>query len=450
MKQISIPKGTRDFLPLEVAKRNYIINEIRKKFELYGFQPIETPALENLSTLTGKYGEEGDQLLFKILNNRLNENTEKDLIRAEFNRMLEKNVSSEYITERALRYDLTVPLARFVVMNRNEIVVPFKRYQIAPVWRGDKPQKGRYREFFQCDADIIGSDSLLNEIELLELFRDVYKSLNIKVDIKVNNRKILSALCRCIDEESNFLQIVTIIDKLDKIGQDKAKVEFSNLGLNEDKIQRLFELLKGNDLQALKKAFENDPVGITGVEELTTVLDSIGMESVSVDFSLARGITYYTGLIYEVVPKDVRIGSIASGGRYDNLTSLFGSDKYSGVGISFGIDRTYDVLNELNKWPKDLDRGTDVLFVNFGKPFEKKILSALKSLRENNLSCEYYPDEVKMNKQMKFANQKKISFVIFWGEEESFKNLAKIKDMRSGAEFEVDFLSLVDVLKARK
>ena len=450
MKQLGIPKGTRDFLPEQVAKRFYITDLIRKRFELFGFQPIETPAMENLSTLTGKYGAEGDQLLFRILNNRLYESKDKNLIRSEFEKILQGPINSEYISERALRYDLTVPLARFVVNHANDLVIPFKRYHIAPVWRGDRPQKGRYREFVQCDADIIGSDSLLGEIELIEIFQDVFDSLGLKVEILLNNRKILSALCRIIDEEKNFYQIVAIVDKIDKTGKENASTELSGLGLSQYKIDKLFTFIENNDLDLLANEFKNDPLGESGIKELKKVMSTTKSKSVKLDLSLARGITYYTGIIYEVICKEVKIGSIASGGRYDDLTKLFGGQKYSGVGISFGIDRIYDVLNELDRYPEQLGQTTFAMFVNFGEKTERLVLDCLRDLRSNNISSELYPDEAKVEKQLKFAKKKKIAFTILISEEEVNSNQARIKNMTTGEVIRTEISGIAAFLKRPK
>ena len=429
----SIPKGTRDFLPLEMARRNYIFDTIREVFKTYCFAPIETPALENLSTLMGKYGEEGDKLLFKVLNSG--------------NFMEGVDFQDDYhkvaprICERGLRYDLTVPFARFVVQHRNDIVFPFKRYQMQPVWRADRPQKGRYREFYQCDADVIGSDSLLHELELVQMIDDVFQRLGIEIVLKINNRKILAGIANLIGMPEKLVDITVAIDKLDKIGLDNVKAELLERGLTAEaivKLQPVFDLsgTASEKLDSLQSLFAGDETGMKGVEEMRTLFGYIADVKpaceVELDLTLARGLNYYTGAIFEVKAKNVSIGSICGGGRYDNLTGIFGMPDVSGVGISFGADRIYDVLTELNKFPENLEHTSTVLFINFG---EKELAQCIKytaMLRKNGVAAEIYPEAAKMKKQMSYADAKKILFVAFVGESEIANNTVTIKDMATG------------------
>jgi len=433
----SIPKGTRDFSPEEMAKRNYIFDTIREVYKLYGFRQIETPAMENLSTLMGKYGEEGDKLLFKILNSG-------DFL-ANFSNeeLLERNSLrfASQACEKGLRYDLTVPFARYVVMHRNEISFPFRRYQIQPVWRADRPQKGRYREFFQCDADIVGSDSLLNEVELIQIADEVFSRLGIRVSIKLNNRKILSGIAEIIGEKDKIVDITVAIDKLDKIGLEKVNEELASKGIPQKAIKQLqpIILLNGTNeekLKVLETELSASETGMNGVSELTFILNKLkntGLRSeLELDLTLARGLNYYTGAIIEVKALDVQIGSITGGGRYDNLTGIFGLPGVSGVGISFGADRIFDVLNQLDLYPKDSIKGTQVLFVNFGEKEENYILPLAMKMRQAGISTEIYPEAAKMKKQMSYADANKIPFVIIAGEEEINSNVLTIKDMHTG------------------
>ncbi len=429
----SIPKGTRDFLPQEMARRNYIFDTIRAVFKTFCFVPIETPALENLSTLMGKYGEEGDKLLFKVLNSG--------------NFMEGVDFAQDYhrvaprICDRGLRYDLTVPFARFVVQHRNDIVFPFKRYQMQPVWRADRPQKGRYREFYQCDADVIGSDSLLHELELVQMIDDVFQRLGIEIVLKINNRKILAGIANLIGMPEKLVDITVAIDKLDKIGLDNVKAELLERGLTAEaiaKLQPVFDLsgTASEKLDSLQSLFAGDETGMKGVDEMRTLFDYIADVKpaceVELDLTLARGLNYYTGAIFEVKAKNVSIGSICGGGRYDNLTGIFGMPDVSGVGISFGADRIYDVLAELNKFPENLEHTSTVLFINFG---EKELAQCIKYtalLRKNGVAAEIYPEAAKMKKQMSYADAKKIPFVAFVGESEIANNTVTIKDMATG------------------
>lgn len=443
MQKPSLPKGTRDFSPEEMAKRNYIFDIIKDVYKLYGFKQIETPAMENLSTLMGKYGEEGDKLLFKILNSGdfLKSMSEEDI------RENNSVATANKISEKGLRYDLTVPFARYVVMHRNEITFPFKRYQIQPVWRADRPQKGRYREFFQCDADIVGSDSLLNEIELIQIIDKVFSQLGIRVATKLNNRKVLSGIAEVIGEADKITDITVAIDKLDKIGLEKVNEELASKNISESAIEKLqpIILLEGDQnykLEVLKTALADSAIGLKGVEELEFILNKVGSlqleNSVELDLTLARGLSYYTGAIIEVESLDVEIGSITGGGRYDNLTGIFGLPDVSGVGISFGAERIYDVLHQLNLFPENLSLGVDVMFVNFGEKEETHILPILAQLRSKGISAEIYPDAAKMKKQMTYANNTKAHFVAIVGENEMADNNITLKNMRSGDQQTVD------------
>ena len=432
-----IPKGTRDFSPVEMAKRNYIFDTIREVFYLYGFQQIETPSMENLSTLMGKYGEEGDKLLFKIQNSGdyFSGLTDEELLSRNAARLASK------FCEKGLRYDLTVPFARYVVMHRDEITFPFKRFQIQPVWRADRPQKGRYREFYQCDADVVGSNSLLNEVELVQMIDTVFNRFGIRVSIKVNNRKILTGIAEIIGEADKIVDITVAIDKLDKIGLDNVNAELASKGISEEAIAKLQPIiqLKGTTaekLATLKQVLACSETGLKGVEESEFILHAVeGLHvksEVELDLTLARGLNYYTGAIFEVKALDVQIGSISGGGRYDNLTGVFGMDGMSGVGISFGADRIYDVLNQLDLYPKEAVNGTQLLFVNFGEAEAAYVLPVLMQAREAGIRAEIYPDSAKMKKQMGYANSKNIPFVALVGETEMNEGKVTLKNMTTG------------------
>lgn len=437
MQKPSIPKGTRDFSPEEVAKRNYIFDTIKEVYQLYGYKQIETPAMENLSTLMGKYGEEGDKLLFKILNsgNFLSAMDGNDISEGDSAK------TSAKISDKGLRYDLTVPFARFVVMHRNEITFPFKRFQIQPVWRADRPQRGRYREFYQCDADVVGSDSLFNEVELVQIIDEVFNRLKIRVSVKLNNRKILSGIAEIIDEADKITDITVAIDKLDKIGLEKVNEELREKGVSEEAVEKLqpIIMLQGSNtekLEILKDVLAQSEIGIKGVEELEYILtkvDALELQCrVDLDLTLARGLNYYTGAIIEVKALDVEIGSITGGGRYDNLTGIFGLPDVSGVGISFGADRIYDVLNQLDGYPKSSTQGSQILFVNFGEKEESHILPILSKLRKSGIRAEIYPESAKMKRQMTYANNNSIPFVALVGENEIKEGKITLKNMETG------------------
>ena len=432
-----IPKGTRDFSPVEMAKRNYIFNTIREVFYLYGFQQIETPSMENLSTLMGKYGEEGDKLLFKIQNSGdyFSGLTDEELLSRNAAKLASK------FCEKGLRYDLTVPFARYVVMHRDEISFPFKRFQIQPVWRADRPQKGRYREFYQCDADVVGSNSLLNEVELVQMIDAVFSKFGIRVSIKINNRKILTGIAEIIGEADKIVDITVAIDKLDKIGLENVNAELASKGIPQEAIDKLqpIILLSGSNeekLETLKSVLAASETGLKGVEESEFILKTIstlGIKSeVELDLTLARGLNYYTGAIFEVKALDVQIGSISGGGRYDNLTGVFGMDGMSGVGISFGADRIYDVLNQLDLYPEDASFGTQLLFVNFGEAEAAYVLPVLAKVRAAGIRAEIYPDSAKMKKKMSYANAKAIPFVAIVGENEMNEGKVMLKNMATG------------------
>ncbi|NLZ72416.1 MAG: histidine--tRNA ligase [Bacteroidales bacterium] len=444
----SLPKGTRDFSPIEMAKRNYIFNTIREVYHLYGFQQIETPAMETLSTLMGKYGDEGDQLLFKIINSGdyLSKITDDELLSRASNQLIHK------FSDKGLRYDLTVPFARYVVMHRNDITFPFKRFQIQPVWRADRPQKGRYREFFQCDADIIGSDSLLNEIELVEIVDTVFAKFGIRVAIKINNRKILLGIAEVIGEEDKIVDITVVIDKLDKIGIENVHKELLGKGVSLEaikKLQPIIELSGSNEqkLTTLKEVLSESEIGLQGVKESEFILDTLKtMELtnfVDFDITLARGLNYYTGAIFEVKALDVEIGSITGGGRYDNLTGILGLDGVSGVGISFGADRIFDVLNKLNLYPDETMHGATLLFVNFGVEDALYSLKVLSKIRKAGISAEIYPDAAKVRKQMSYANANQIGFVAMIGENERKANKITLRNMLTG---EQELLTLEELI----
>ena len=447
----SIPKGTRDFSPVEMSKRNYIFNTLRKAFHLFGFQQIETPAMENLSTLMGKYGEEGDKLLFKIQNSGdyFNGISDEELLSRNAQKLASK------FCEKGLRYDLTVPFARYVVMHRNDIVFPFKRYQIQPVWRADRPQKGRYREFYQCDADVIGSDSLINEVELIQLIDHVFTQLGIRVAIKINNRKILAGIAETIGEPDKIIDITVAIDKLDKIGLDGVIAELKEKGITDEAIEKLLPILQAHGdnkekLATIAGVLKGNATGEKGVEEVSFILDTIASlainSTVELDLTLARGLNYYTGAIFEVKALDVAIGSISGGGRYDNLTGVFGMDGTSGVGISFGADRIYDVMNQLNLYPEDSIINTQVLFVNFGEKEAAYSLGLMAELRKNQISAELYPEASKMKKQMGYANSHSIPYVAIIGETEMANGTITVKDMNSGEQQQMTAAELIELI----
>ena len=435
----SIPKGTRDFGPVEMAKRNYIFNTIRAVYELYGFQQIETPAQETLQTLMGKYGEEGDKLLFRIQNS---------------------GAKASEPAEKGLRYDLTVPFARYVVMHREELQMPFKRYQVQPVWRADRPQKGRYREFYQFDGDVVGSDSLLNEVELMQIVDEVFRRLGIRVEIKINNRKILTGIAEVIGAADKIVDITVAIDKLDKIGIDNVNAELREDGLTEEQIQKLqpIILLQGtNDekLATIANILKDSEVGLKGIDEVKFILHTlhssflISHSSFSLDLTLARGLNYYTGAIFEVKALDVEMGSITGGGRYDNLTGIFGLPGLSGVGISFGVDRIYDVLNTLDLYPKDSLTTTQVLFINFGEKETAYCLPIINKVRSQGIRAEIFPDAAKMKKQMSYANAKQIPFVVLAGENEMNAGKVTLKNMTTGEQSLLSTEELIDRLRIK-
>ena len=444
----SIPKGTRDFTPVEMAKRNYIFNTIREVFALYGFQQIETPALEQMQTLMGKYGEEGDKLLFKILNSG------DYLAKVKPEELQDPQLLplAARMCEKGLRYDLTVPFARFVVMHRDELQLPFKRYQIQPVWRADRPQKGRYREFYQCDADIVGSDSLLNEVELMQIVDTVFTRFGVRVAIKINNRKILSGIAEVIGEAEKIVDITVAIDKLYKIGIDNVNAELAANGVGAEAIEKLQPILRlsgDNDtkLNDISLVLAQSEVGMKGVEEVRQILDMLKNCSlrnvVELDLTLARGLNYYTGAIFEVKALDTAMGSILGGGRYDNLTGIFGMPGLSGVGISFGADRIYDVLNNLDLYPKDTIETAQLLFVNFGEKETAYCLPMAAACRAAGIRCEVFPDKAKMKKQMSYANAKAIPFVALAGDNEMAEGKVTLKDMESGEQLLVDLQQLI-------
>ena len=451
MNKPSIPKGTRDFSPIEMSKRNYIFDTIKSVFALYGYKQIETPAMETLQTLLGKYGEEGDKLLFKILNSGdyLSKLGDNELQNGDSLHLASK------LCEKGLRYDLTVPFARFVVMHRDELQLPFKRYQIQPVWRADRPQKGRYREFYQCDADVVGSDSLLNEVELVQIVDTVFKRFGIRVQIKINNRKILTGIAEYIDEADKIVDITVAIDKLDKIGIDNVNAELAADGLSAEAIEKLQPIISmsgSNEekLDVISGLLKDSEIGQKGVEELRYifgVLKNIGLENeLQFDLTLARGLNYYTGAIFEVKALDVQIGSITGGGRYDNLTGIFGMPGLSGVGISFGADRIFDVLNALDLYPDNAVSGTQLLFINFGERETAYCLPIVSKARSCGISTEIYPDAVKMKKQMAYANNNKIRYVALAGENEMKENKITLKNMVDGEQKLVDADELVSII----
>lgn len=448
----SIPKGTRDFGPVEMAKRNYIFDTIKEVYALYGFQQIETPAMETLQTLMGKYGEEGDKLLFKILNSGdyMNKVSDEDLHSLNSLKLAAK------LCEKGLRYDLTVPFARYVVQHREELQLPFKRYQIQPVWRADRPQKGRYREFYQCDADVVGSDSLLNEVELMQIVDTVFTKFGVRVCIKINNRKILTGIAEVIGEAEKIVDITVAIDKLDKIGLEKVNEELRNDGISEEAIEKLQPIisLSGSNeekLEVISQVLAGSETGQKGVEETRFILDTlkaVGLNNeIELDLTLARGLNYYTGAIFEVKALDTPMGSITGGGRYDNLTGIFGLPGLSGVGISFGADRIYDVLNALDLYPKEAVNSTQVLFINFGETETAYCLPIVGKLRQAGIRSEIFPDKAKMKKQMSYANAKNIPFVVLAGENEMAAGKVTLKNMESGEQTLVTAEKLIATVK---
>lgn len=451
----TVVKGTRDFSPMEMSKRNYIFNTIKDVYSLYGFQQIETPALETLQTLMGKYGEEGDKLLFKILNSG-------DFLRkVDDGELAERNTLklAAKLCEKGLRYDLTVPFARYVVMHHDELQFPFKRYQIQPVWRADRPQKGRYREFYQCDADVVGSDSLLNEVELMQIVDEVFKRFGVRVIIKINNRKILTGIAEMIGAADKIVDITVAIDKLDKIGLENVNQELADAGISAnaiEKLQPIISLQGTNDekLNVIKHVLKDSQAGLKGVEEVAYILDVLKAmqlhNEIQLDLTLARGLNYYTGAIFEVKAKDVSIGSITGGGRYDNLTGIFGMPGLSGVGISFGADRIYDVLNALDLYPSETTSSTQILFINFGEKETAYCLPLVNEARRHGVSAEVYPDAVKMKKQMSYANAKQIAFVAMAGEDEMKENKMTLKNMKTGEQMLVPVSDFMDVFLSRK
>lgn len=448
----SIPKGTRDYSPEIMVKRNYIFDTIKSVFKLYGYMPLETPAMENLSTLMGKYGEEGDKLLFKILNSGdfLSHIPESELSEKNSLKLMNK------ISEKGLRYDLTVPFARFVVQHQSEITFPFKRYQIQPVWRADRPQKGRYREFYQCDVDVVGSDSLLNEVELIQIVDEVYRRLKLRVRLLINNRKVLAGIAETIGYPDKLTDITVAIDKMDKIGIDHVNAELREKGLTEEavlKLQPILNLGGSNEekLQQLRTILQTSPTGLKGIEELTRVfryLDEMSLRTeIKLDLTLARGLSYYTGAIFEVKALDAEMGSITGGGRYDDLTGIFGLKNVSGVGISFGADRIFDVMTQLNLFPEDANTTTRILFVNFGEQEERFCLPLLRQLRSEGINAEIYPEAAKMKKQMTYADRKKIPFVALVGENEIKEGAVSLKNMATGEQTNIKTTELAAHLK---
>ena len=452
MSKPSIPKGTRDFTPAEMAKRNYIFDTIRSVYALYGFKQIETPAMETLQTLLGKYGEEGDKLLFRVLNSG------DYLTKVSDEQLAERNslALSSKICEKGLRYDLTVPFARFVVMHRDEIQLPFKRYQIQTVWRADRPQKGRYREFYQCDADIVGSDSLLNEVELVQIMDTVFQRLGIRVQIKINNRKLLSGIAEIVGEAEKIVDITVAIDKLDKIGLDKVNEELRTDGISEEaiaKLQPVITLSGSNEekLKVMEDFLASSEVGMKGIEELRFILNAASQvdlkNELQLDLTLARGLNYYTGAIFEVKALDTPMGSITGGGRYDNLTGIFGMPGISGVGISFGADRIYDVLNTLDLYPKEITTHTQLLFINFGEKETCYCLPVVAKARQNGIRTEMFPDAAKMKKQMAYANANAIPYVALAGDDEIQKGVVTLKNMETGEQEQVTPEQLIEIVK---
>ncbi len=456
----SIPSGTRDFGSFDMRKRYYIFSIIRKNFELFGYEPIETPSMEKTATLTGKYGDEGDQLIFKILNSRIHESEKKDLLKSEFEKSLQSAYNTDVLTEKALRYDLTVPFARYVVMNRHLLTFPFKRYQIQPVWRADRPQRGRYREFYQCDADVIGSNSLVNELELVSMIDKSFAELQIPVLLKFNNRKILTAIAQLINYPDKIVDITVAIDKLDKIGKEGVVKELRENNISEEAINTLSPLIdftgsNTEKLETLRQFVGQNEIGLKGVEEIAYILDNATPQlkhlQLELDITLARGLNYYTGTIFECKANaGTFTPSILGGGRYDDLTGVFGLKDMSGVGISFGIDRIFDVMNELNVFPASVQDSstTKVLFTNFGPAEEKYCLALLTTLRHANINCELYPDNKKMQKQFEYADKKKIPFVCIVGSNEMETGILSLKNLTTGVQEKVTIQQLMEIVKA--
>ena len=446
----SIPQGTRDFSALTVRKRQYIFNTIRTVFELYGFEPLETPSFENLDTLMGKYGEEGDKLIFKILNNGLDNPAKHEQAKTDFEKVLEgKNTKG--ITERALRYDLTIPFARYVAMNHGQLNFPYKRYQMQPVWRADRPQKGRYREFYQCDADVVGSNALLNEVELVSLYTDVFSKLQLPVEIRINNRKILAALASVCGGSDRLIDITIAIDKLDKIGIDKVKEELLQRGLTDEQVSIIenYLLIDGTAFEKISKVdalLGNTEDGKKGIEELSFILNYNNNSNLVPDFTLARGLNYYTGTIFEVKAIGVEMGSIGGGGRYDDLTGLFGVNNIPGVGISFGVDRIYDVLETLQLIPEDIAKGPAALFFNLGEAESRKAFDLMQTLRSNGVAAELYHEKAKFDKQFKYAEKKNIPYIIILGSEELERGVVKIKNLSTGMQRELGFEEIMKLV----
>jgi histidyl-tRNA synthetase len=448
MAKPSLPQGTRDFSADVVRKRNYIFNTIRNVFELYGFQPLETPAMENLETLMGKYGDEGDKLIFKILNNGLADKSEK--ARTEFEKVLEGK-NNPAITERALRYDLTIPFARYVAMNHGQLTMPFKRYQIQPVWRADRPQRGRYREFYQCDADVVGSKSLLNEVELTNIYATVFSKLGIDVEIRINSRKILAALSEISGGADKMMDITIAIDKLDKIGLEKVKEELLQRGLNETQISIIEKYLSidgsnEENIASMIQLLGGNETGKKGIEEIEYILNYQTTSNLQlvIDFTLARGLNYYTGIIFEIKAKNVQMGSIGGGGRYDDLTGTFGVPNIPGVGISFGVDRIYDVMEELKLFPENVETGTQVLFFNLGEAESKTAFGLMQQLRSSNVRCEIYHENAKFDKQFKYADKKGITYAVIIGTKEMEDGTCMLKNLKTGEQQNLPQVQLIN------
>jgi histidyl-tRNA synthetase len=453
MTKPSLPQGTRDFAAATVYKRNYILNTIHSVFELYGFEPLETPAMENLETLMGKYGEEGDKLIFKILNNGLNDPKNIDKAKEGFDKLMEGKNTAQ-LTERALKYDLTIPFARYVAMNANTLTMPYKRYQMQPVWRADRPQRGRYREFTQCDADIVGSPSLINEVDLCNIYDRAFKKLGlVNYELKINSRKVLAALAEVAGGADKMMDITIAIDKLDKIGIEKVKEELSERGITENNITTIEKYLNisgsnADKIAAIKILFANSEMGKAGIEELKYVMANASNANLLIDLTLARGLNYYTGIIFEAkAPTEVKMGSIGGGGRYDNLTGMFGVPNIAGVGISFGIDRMYDVLEELNLFPESIANTAKAIFFNLGDAEVAMAMQLANTLRDNNIACEIYPEKVKMDKQFKYADKKNIPYAIIIGAKEIENNTCMVKDLKKAEQVEISFDALTNYLK---
>ena len=453
MPKPSIPQGTRDFSAAVVRKRNYIFSVIKNVFELYGFEPLETPAMENLETLTGKYGEEGDKLIFKILNNGLNREEKMEKARAGFEKILSGKNSAD-VTERALKYDLTIPFARYVAMNHTKLTFPFRRYQLQPVWRADKPQRGRYREFTQCDADVVGSTSLLNEVELANIYHDVFTQLGfVNYELRINSRKILAALAELCGGADKMMDITITIDKLDKIGIDKVKEELQQRGLSDAKVAIIDQYLNINGsnaekLAAVSSLLSGSTIALTGIDELKYVADLAKNTNIIIDLTLARGLNYYTGMIFEAkAPKEVNMGSIGGGGRYDDLTGLFGVPNIPGVGISFGVDRIYDVMEEMNLFTEVLQVGSKALFFNMGEKESAFAFGVVQQLRGKGIACELYHEETKIAKQFSYAEKKSIPFVVIIGSREMSDNNCQVKNLATGEQQTLSFEKLADLFK---